>query len=91
LDANFIQWLVGQSGLTAVAAFAMVMQKQSSDREREALVRMNEREKERNELLLNALQQNTRTNAELAEIMREMKDVVAGCGYAQRFARTPQA
>lgn len=67
------------------------MQKQSSDREREALVRLNERERERNELLLGALQQNTRTNAELAEVMREMKIVVANCGVAQRFARMPQA
>lgn len=70
-DITFIQWLVGQTGLAAVAAFALWMLKKSyDDRLREAREH-SEEIKRLYEETRQALDANTRVLAEAIEHLRE--------------------
>jgi hypothetical protein len=82
IDPTFVRWIIDQTGLVGVAALALLMLRQAymeRDSIRSAQIRDAktnlDSERIRSDAVLKALQEQARTSAELAEVLREFKGV----------------
>lgn len=73
---EMIQWLVGQAGISGLAAFALWIVREQS----------RERDKDRN-ILIKTLQSNTQVMTLLTSVVERYGDAVGDCELAQNARR----
>ena len=82
MDQQFIQWIVGQSGVAGVATLALWMLRQAyQDRDRSHR-EMIEREKQVSDTMIQALQEHTEAVAKNTAALEELQRVVAATRQA---------
>lgn len=82
-----IQWLVGQAGVGGLAAFALIMLRQSYETRIRDLQQMLNESKATSDRLINALTENTESHTKLSSAVASLEHIVGNCVYAQEGQR----
>lgn len=82
MESEFVQWLVGQTGVAGVAGLALVMLRQAyEDRDRRSKEAI-EREKQISDTLVDVVQAHTRAVAKNTAALEELQRIVGSCTRA---------
>ncbi len=76
MDQQFVQWLVGQSGVAGVATLALWMLRQAYEDRDRAHREMIDREKEVSDTMIQALQEHTAAVAKNTAALEELQRIV---------------